>query len=502
MPGPVGPDPVSCLLLLLVAHSPEGGRPPPQRRFEYKLSFKGPKLFFPGAGIPFWSHHGDAIPGLEEVRLAPSMRNRSGAVWSKATVPFSAWEVEMHIRVTGPGRRGAQGLALWYTRDRGHVGSILEEPASWDGIKVVFDSSVGGTQNSPAIRVLASKGHSPDEPTGDGASQVLGSCYQDFRNRPHPFRARITYWGQRLRVSVSRGLTPSDPEEVCVNVGPLPLASGGFFGISASTSTLADDHDVLAFLTFSLREPGPEADAEPIRGEEQRCLARQLEELRARLALGTTGDIISKPDPEVQDEGEKHFDPEEMLGRHSRILHALQGLSEHLDQAGRQWREQAGSLDGATAGGEWDTAQVRALLHGQQTLLRDLQEMRVAAARMASGTRGFYLPVGTKHHFSELSQILSLLQKDLWDLAKAPTKAPRSPRRPLGASSCLRSGFFLFFLLVQTVGFFSYVHFRQELDKILQSCLSTGSLRLGPAPHIPRALGVLRRQSLSRSTHA
>ncbi|XP_004712094.2 protein ERGIC-53-like [Echinops telfairi] len=552
VPGPVGPDRVFCLLLLLlVAHGPEGGRPP-QRRFEYKLSFKGPKLVLPGAGIPFWSHHGDAIPGLEEVRLAPSMRNRSGALWSKAVVPFSAWEVEMHIRVTGPGRRGAQGLALWYTRDRGHVGSILEGPASWDGIKVLFDSSVGDTQNSPAVRVLASKGHSPDEPTGDGASPVLGSCYQDFRNRPHPFRARITYWGQRLRVSVSRGLTPNDPEEVCVNVGPLLLAPGGFFGISASTSTLADDHDVLAFLTFSLREPGPEV-MPPFLGEEQRCLARQLEELRGRLALGAKGDIISKSDPEAQDEGEKHFDPEEMLGRHSRILHALQGLSEQLAQAERQWREQAGSLDGATPGGEWekqalpslctqlvshslggqgdcgerplvagqvdltgsgsrigeqrlallqDSAQVRALLRGQQTLLRDLQEMRVAAARMASGTRAFYLPVGTKHHFSELSQILSLLQKDLWDLAKAPTKASRPPRRPLGASSCLRSSFFLFFLLVQTVGFFAYVHFRQELDKILQACLSTGSLPLGPAPHIPRALGVLRRQSRSRSTHA
>lgn len=30
---------------------------------------------------------------------------------------------------------------------------------------------------------------------------MLGSCRQDFRNRPYPFRARITYWGQRLRVS-------------------------------------------------------------------------------------------------------------------------------------------------------------------------------------------------------------------------------------------------------------------------------------------------------------
>lgn len=48
--------------------------------------------------------------GLEEVRLAPSLQNRSGAVWSRVPVLFSAWEVEVQMRVTGPGRRGAQGV--------------------------------------------------------------------------------------------------------------------------------------------------------------------------------------------------------------------------------------------------------------------------------------------------------------------------------------------------------------------------------------------------------
>lgn len=52
----------------------------------------------------------DAIPGLEEVRLAPSLRNRSGAVWSRAPALFSAWEVEVQVRITGPGRKGAQGM--------------------------------------------------------------------------------------------------------------------------------------------------------------------------------------------------------------------------------------------------------------------------------------------------------------------------------------------------------------------------------------------------------
>ncbi|XP_072868057.1 protein ERGIC-53-like [Chlorocebus sabaeus] len=528
MPVVSGPGPLFCLLLLLLEpHSPETARPP-LRRFEYKLSFKGPRLALPGSGIPFWSHHGDAILGLEEVRLTPSMRNRSGAVWSRASVLFSAWEVEVQMRVTGLGRRGAQGMAVWYTQGRGHVGSVLGGLASWDGIGIFFDSSAEDTQNSPAIRVLASNGHIPSEQPGYGASQVLGSCHWDFRNRPHPFRARITYWGQRLRVSLNSGLTPSDPDEFCVDVGPLLLVPGGFFGVSAATSTLADDHDVLSFLTFSLSEPSPEVPPQPFLEMEQLRLVRQLEGLRARLDLGTRADVTPESGSEAQGEGERLFDLEETLGRHSQILQALRGLSEQLAQAERQWKKQLGppgqarpdggwvssptSIQGSTCGPErgastrlallQDSAKVDALLHGQRTLLQALQQMRDAAVRMAAEARVSYLPVGTEHHFLELDHILGLLQKELQGPAKAAAKAPRPPGQPPRASSCLHPGIFLFFLLIQTIGFFSYVHFRQELNESLQECLSTGSLPLGPLPHTPRAPGILRRQPLPASMPA
>ncbi|XP_027812982.1 protein ERGIC-53-like isoform X1 [Ovis aries] len=349
-----GLDPLLCLLLLLLLdpHSPEGGHLP-QRRFEYKLSFKGPRLALPGVGIPFWSHHGDAIPGLEEVRLAPSMRNRSGAVWSTTPVLFPAWEVEIQMRVTGPGRRGAQGMAMWYTQGRGQVGPVLGAPDLGDGIGILFDSSAQDAQNSPAIHVLATDRHILYEPLGDGGSLLLGSCRQDFRNRPYPFRARITYWGQRLRVSLNSGLTPSDPDEVCVDVGPLLLAPGGFFGVSAATSILADDHDVLSFLTFSLWEPGPEPPSQPFLEMEQLHLAKQLEGLRATLGLGTKEDMTPKLNYGVQEDGEQSSGLEETLHRHSQILQALQGLSKHLAQAERQWKQQLGSPGQIRPEGGW-----------------------------------------------------------------------------------------------------------------------------------------------------
>uniref|UniRef100_F6XDF3 Lectin, mannose binding 1 like n=1 Tax=Callithrix jacchus TaxID=9483 RepID=F6XDF3_CALJA len=512
VPAVNGPVSLFCLLLLLLTpHSPEAGRTP-LRRFEYKLSFKGPRLALPGAGIPFWSHHGDAILGLEEVRLAPSMRNRSGAVWSRASVLFSAWEVEVQMRVTGLGRRGAQGMAVWYTRSRGHVGSVLGALASWNGIGILFDSSAENTQNSPAIRVLARDGHTHSEQPGDGAGRVLGSCHRDFRNRPHPFRARITYWGQRLRVSLNSGLTPHDPDEVCVDVGPLHLVPGGFFGVSAATDTLAGE------------DPTGQVPPHPFLEMEQLRLERQLEGLRARLGLGTREDVTPKSDSEAQDDGERLFDLEETLDRHSRILQALQGLSKWLAQAERQWK-QLGPSGQARPDGGWaldsscqipstpgrvghlsslnkDSAKLSALLQGQWTLLQALQRMRDTAVRMATEARVSYLPVGTEHHFLELDHILGLLQKELRGPAKAAAKAPCPSSQSPRASSCLQPGIFLFFLLIQTVGFFGYVHFRQKLDNSLQECLSTGSLPLCPEPHTPRAPGIVRRQPLPASMPA
>ncbi|XP_012584002.1 PREDICTED: protein ERGIC-53-like [Condylura cristata] len=587
-----GADRLLCLLLLLLApHNSEGDHPP-QRRFEYKFSFKGPRLALPGAGIPFWSHHGDAIPGLEEVRLAPSLRNQSGAVWSRAPVPFSAWEVKVQMRVTGPGRQGARGMVVWYTRDRGQLNFGLGALASWDGIGILFDSSAENTLNSPAVRVLASDGHTPTQSLGNEASQVLGSCHQNFRNRPYPFRTRITYWGQRLLVFLSSGLTPNDPEELCVDVGPVILAPGGFFGISAATSTLADDHDVLSFLTFSLSEPAPEVFPQPSLEKEQLRLAGQLEVLRARLALGSKEDMIPKLHSEALEEGERVFDLEETLGRHSQTLQALHAISEQLVQAERKWKQQLGSSGQIRPGEAWvshpsaskspsavlarqapwalsllaavgplcaergtskhhtwelvsprlnrtwqteeqargalckqtlqerrqvcrrynrpgansqvlhDSSKVSALLHAQQTLLQDLQEMRDAAAHMASRAQVFYLPVGTKHHFLELTQILSHLQKELRGPVKAAAKNPRPPGRLPGASSCLQPGIFVLCLLIQTAALFCYVHLRQDLDVSLRDYLSMCRLPLSSTPQIPRALGALRRQPHSSSLHA
>ncbi|XP_068927291.1 protein ERGIC-53-like [Petaurus breviceps papuanus] len=430
--GPMESDPsLLCLLcLLLPSYSQAMAASPWHRRFEYKFSFKGPRLAIVGQEIPFWNHHGDAIPGLEEVRLAPSMRNKSGVMWTQSAIPFPNWEVEVAFHVSGLGRLGAEGMAVWYARDRGQTGPALGGPAVWDGIGILFDSFDNDDQNNPVIQVLANDGQIPYDHLRDGGGQVLGSCLRDFRNQLYPFRVRITYWEEKLRVSVNNGLTTQGPiDEICTEVGPLLLPPGGFFGVSAATGTLADDHDILSFLTFSLSKPVPEALPYVILEAEQHRLKHQLQDLQKELKLQK--ETSPKPDLATPSWGEVYLDLELTLKRHSQVLEQLQDLSGKMTQTVEQWRSQMQSLghldkkkqeaDGAQARG-WNSHAARALFQGQQTLLQNMQEMRAAAALITSKAKAFYLPVGTEHHFQELHHTLTLLQRDVESLLHLPMK--------------------------------------------------------------------------------
>lgn len=85
---------------------------PPEtlRRFEYKLSFKGPHLIFKDGTIPFWEHGGSAIPSNDQIRLTPSIKSQKGRIWCKNVATASDWEVEVTLKINGRGRIGADGM--------------------------------------------------------------------------------------------------------------------------------------------------------------------------------------------------------------------------------------------------------------------------------------------------------------------------------------------------------------------------------------------------------
>merc|ERR1711881_631954 len=247
------------LIKLIACVLSQGGR---HSRFEYKLSFKGPHLTNKQGNVPFWTHYGSAIPSDEQVRITPSLKDQRGGLWSKTKSTNEFWEVEVFIRVSGRGRVGGDGVAVWFTEELGKPGPVFGSSDKWKGMGLFFDSfDNDGEQNNPYVMVMLNDGTKEYDHFKDGNNQQLGGCMRDFRNKPHPVRAKIRYFNNILTVFYHSGMSDKDEDyELCMRAENINLPKEGFYGITGATGGLADDHDVLKFITHSLTVPVSEEE--------------------------------------------------------------------------------------------------------------------------------------------------------------------------------------------------------------------------------------------------
>ena len=92
---------------------------------------------------------------------------------------------------------------------------------------------------------------------GDGKSQESASCLKDFRNKPYPVKIRMSYIRGILEVWVHEGTSLSEEDyDHCLKLEGVPelayIPKDVYFGVTAATGGLSDDHDVMSFLTTSV----------------------------------------------------------------------------------------------------------------------------------------------------------------------------------------------------------------------------------------------------------
>jgi len=242
-----------CLSLLTFIYSDQGKH----SRFEYKHSFKGPHLVNKQGKVPFWNHYGSAIPSEDQIRITPSLKDQKGGLWAKTVTEKEFWEVEVFLKISGRGRVGGDGTAVWFTEDAGHPGPVFGSADKWKGMGLFFDSfDNDGEQNNPYIMVMVNDGTKAYDHHKDGIHQQLGGCMRDFRNRPYPVRVKIRYYNNILTVFYHGGMSNRDEDyELCMRAENVQLPKQGIYGVTAATGGLADDHDVIKFLTHSLTPP-------------------------------------------------------------------------------------------------------------------------------------------------------------------------------------------------------------------------------------------------------
>ena len=181
----------------------------------------------------------------------------------------------------------------------------------------------------------------------DGTNQQIGGCLRDFRNRPFPVRAKIEYYQNVLTVLFNSGNTNSDDEyELCLRVENVILPPVGHFGISAATGGLADDHDVLKFLTFSLQDPSQIKDNVEDDKEKEKY-AKEYEDYKQKLEKqkdeylkqhpGEADKMRQDPSEEYESLGEREF--QQILQAQGQIHDIMKNLNHKLDEIlGRQER--------------------------------------------------------------------------------------------------------------------------------------------------------------------
>nr|CAH7766481.1 unnamed protein product [Callosobruchus chinensis] len=316
------------------------------RKFEYKYSFKPPYLAQKDGSVPFWEYGGNAIAGSENVRLAPSLKSQKGAIWTKEPLNFDWWEVDIAFRVTGRGRIGADGLAFWYTQNKGsYEGDVFGSSDRWVGLGIFFDSFDNDNKhNNPYVMAIVNDGQQNYDHQNDGSTQQLAGCLRDFRNKPFPTRARIEYYQNTLTVLFHSGMTNNDQDyELCLRAENVFLPKNGHFGLSAATGGLADDHDVIHFLTFSLQPPG-QVQPNQVMGEEQQKLQQEYQEYQKKLELQKAEYRKEHPDEHKEDvedwyESDNQRELRQIFSGQQQIYSLVRELSAKLDEVvGRQER--------------------------------------------------------------------------------------------------------------------------------------------------------------------
>ncbi|XP_030048857.1 protein ERGIC-53 isoform X2 [Microcaecilia unicolor] len=485
---------VECLLLpLLLLFSPcrfgaaaDGSAPasPPHRRFEYKYSFKGPHLVQSDGTVPFWVHTGNAIPSADQIRITPSLKSQRGSVWTKSVSSFENWEVQVTFRVTGRGRIGADGLAIWYTSHQGLDGNVFGAADSWNGVGIFFDSfDNDGKKNNPVIVVIGNDGHLIYDHQNDGATQALASCQRDFRNKPYPVRAKVTFYQNTLTVMINNGFTPNKEDyEFCLKVDKMMLPKQGYFGISAATGGLADDHDVLSFLTFQLTEPGktvPPPDSEIPEMEKDKY---QEEFEHFQQELDKKKEEFQKDHPDMQEHLDDVYESigdrelRQIFEGQNRIHLEIKQLNRQLDLILDEQRKYVDRITKRGSGTMGEQGQVtendlEAILKTQEDLLTYVNEIKNSmgdvlklsgGSQHAGSAGGLY---ESTQHFSDIKEHLHVVKKDIENLVQQNLPSEKQKCADLPPfPSCLSTTYFFVFVAVQTLLLISYMMYRSQQE--------------------------------------
>eukprot|EP00667_Euglena_gracilis_P017329 EG_transcript_18240 len=215
-------------------------------------------------GLPHWDFGAAAVVTDKFIRVCPDKQSRVGWLWNDQPNHLAQWEAILTFRIHSRRNPGADGLALWYCErpvkfdptNKDHEKRLIlwGNAPDFKGLGIIFDTyDNDGQRDNPVVTVIQGTGD-PNQKwdfDSDLTSQAKLRCVYEFRNTPRgdDVKVRVVYGDKILQVYMS---TASDPKETfCGQAKDFYLPTGYYFGITATTGHLADNHDVSGFVVRS-----------------------------------------------------------------------------------------------------------------------------------------------------------------------------------------------------------------------------------------------------------
>ncbi|KAG7224073.1 hypothetical protein INR49_015331, partial [Caranx melampygus] len=232
------------------------------------------------SGSSHWELMGDAMVTTEQVRLTPDMQSRQGAVWSRIPCHLKDWEMQVHFKVHGQGKKNlnGDGLAIWYTKERMQKGPVFGNMDNFTGLGVFVDTYPNEEKHIeaqkkrytprtqrifPFVLAMVGNGSISYDHERDGRPTELGGCNAMVRNLKHDTFLFIRYIRRRLTVMID--IDGQHEWRDCLDIPGVRLPQGYYFGATAITGDLSDNHDIISLKLYQLtvlRSPKEEEEEE------------------------------------------------------------------------------------------------------------------------------------------------------------------------------------------------------------------------------------------------
>jgi len=259
--------------------------------------------------IANWDLGGTAVAHRSFVRLTAEAQGSKGWMTSQQPLSLSEWSAMMELRASGHSAHlYGDGLAIWLVKASDHIeGPVFGREDKWNGLGIFFDTfqNVDHSHHHkhPYIYAMMNDGTKPyipdAETTADnvknqalpGAHENSG-CSYEFRYAEdredvtvlNHTRVHMVYRNKILKIRLQQTSSGVAKEWFqCIDMKDVEVPSPAFFGISAATGDLVDNHDIVQFIVRPLEGvTDPDADYDAWARDEESAIKHRMEEFDLR----------------------------------------------------------------------------------------------------------------------------------------------------------------------------------------------------------------------------